>query len=100
VLAPGDYDGDGKADYVYYDVNNYTWHTLYSSTGQGVASAWGSGTVLLVPADYDGDGKFDKAYWNTGTRTIYVWRSSNGVGLAIDLSPVTAAGDQPVLWRR
>jgi hypothetical protein len=100
VLAPGDYDGDGKADYVYYDVNNYTWHTLYSSTGQGVASAWGRGTVLLVPADYDGDGKFDKAYWNTGTRTIYVWRSSNGVGLAIDLSPVTAAGDQPVLWRR
>jgi YD repeat-containing protein len=100
VLAPGDYDGDGKADYVYYDVNNYTWNTLYSSTGQGVTSAWGSGTVLLVPADYDGDGKLDKAYWAAGSRTIWVWRSSSGIGLAIDMSAVTAAGDQPVLWRR
>jgi hypothetical protein len=53
-----------------------------------------------VPADYDGDGKLDKAYWAAGSRTIWVWRSSSGIGLAIDMSAVTAAGDQPVLWRR
>jgi hypothetical protein len=100
ILAPGDYDGDGKTDHVYYDVNNLTWHVLYSSTGQGATYGWGVSGALLAPADYDGDGKFDVAYWNPSTRTIWVWRSTNGLALSIDMSAVSAAGDVPALWRR
>ena len=90
--APGDYDGDGKADFM-----------VQRSAGGGQAIFWlrtnttnnvsnyifGTPTDVIVPGDYDGDGKTDIAVirGSGGSINWYVRKSS---------AP-PAAGDQALL---
>ena len=81
-LAPGDYDGDGKRDFV-----------IQRNNGGGQAAFWfrqttagfavipfGTPADLIVPGDYDGDGKTDLAVVRGagGQLNWYVRPSSTG----------------------
>jgi len=81
--APGDYDGDGKRDFV-----------IQRNNGGGQAKFWmfqttaginqvvfGTPTDVIVPGDYDGDGKTDLAVvrGSAGQLNWYVRPSTTGV---------------------
>lgn len=93
--APGDYDGNGSADFVVQRSNgagqgNY-WTLL--STGTTSITTFGTPTDFVVPGDYDGDGKTDIATVRIVSGSLqWQWLSSlNGsiqyrtFGLAADI---------------
>lgn len=61
--APGDYDGDGKNDFVVQQVSvgGAAVFQLKKSAGGVEQVYWGTPTDVIVPGDYDGDGKTDFA---------------------------------------
>jgi len=71
VTGTGDYDGDGKADFLAYRAG--TWYFLLSSVGYGSGQTVGPfllGDATADPAkgDFDGDGKLDPTvYSSSGT---------------------------------
>ena len=76
ILAPADYDGDGKSEIAVYRPSNGVWYFLQSSNGFK-AIQWGIASDKVVPADYDGDGKFDIAVYRDG---VWYVQKSNGTG--------------------
>ncbi|MGB7201796.1 MAG: VCBS repeat-containing protein [Pyrinomonadaceae bacterium] len=91
--APGDYDGDGKRDFV-----------IQRNNGGGQARFWmqqttagfnsivfGTPTDVIVPGDYDGDGKTDLAVTRGSAGQIdwYVRPSTTG---AISAAPAAIFG--------
>ncbi|HEY0461920.1 MAG TPA: CHRD domain-containing protein [Pyrinomonadaceae bacterium] len=81
----GDFDGDGRADRVAWnlDENNViTWFILQSETNSLRVVNWGqfppTGSDRFVPADYDGDGKLDVAVFRRATGVWYIIESSTG----------------------
>lgn len=65
LLAPGDFDGDGKADLIAREKSTgVLW--LYPGNGadgygtrKSIGTGWGMFDVLLAPGDFDGDQKAD-----------------------------------------
>ncbi|MFF0274602.1 FG-GAP-like repeat-containing protein [Streptomyces sp. NPDC004330] len=64
ILAPGDFDGDGRTDLVARDKAGELW--LYPGDGddgygtrRSIGTGWQMFDVLLAPGDFDGDGKAD-----------------------------------------
>ncbi len=64
ILAPGDFNGDKKADVLARDTNGNLW--LYPGNGAGkwlprvaVGSGWNSMTSIVGPGDFNGDQKVD-----------------------------------------
>lgn len=78
--APGDYDGDGRNDFVIQrdgGGNGVFW--LLQTTAGVTTRVFGLPTDLITPGDYDSDGKTDIAVLRPGT--TYQWfvlQSSNG----------------------
>lgn len=65
LIAPGDYDGDGKSDIMTVRVvsGSLLW-SLLTRTGATSFTQWGTTSIsgtseFLAPADFDGDGKTD-----------------------------------------
>ena len=85
--APGDYDGNGSADFSVQRNNGggqaRFWTLL--STGATTSTVFGTPTDVIVPGDYDGDGKTDIATirGSAGNINWYVLPSSTGVVSAI-----------------
>lgn len=69
VRSPfNDYDGDGKADLVYFRPASNAegvWHVRGSVTQTDITRTKGTRMDKLVPGDYDGDGKTDFAIFRT-----------------------------------
>jgi hypothetical protein len=81
--APGDYDGDGRGDFVVQRNNGggqgRFW--MLQTTAGFETVVFGGATDLIVPGDYDGDGKTDIATAR-GIGGVYHWfyrPSSTGV---------------------
>jgi hypothetical protein len=73
--APGDYDGDGKYDFVVQRDGGTGAGVFYKllSTGVFTSEVFGNATDVIVPGDYDGDGKTDVATVR-GEGNNLVWR--------------------------
>lgn len=76
--APGDYDGDGRADYAAVKASptggTLTWTIQYTSTpNPGSPIVFGLAGDRPVPADYDGDGKTDLAVVRPNATNNLVW---------------------------
>ena len=70
--APGDYDGDGKAEIaVYRPGDGYWWLRGLGGFQYGVPGD------VPVPADYDGDGRADITIYRPSLGTWYVHQTSN-----------------------
>lgn len=82
----GDFDGDGRADRVAWNIDEndvITWFILQSETNSVRTVVWGQfrnviGTDDFVPADYDGDGKMDIAVYRRANGVWYIIESSTG----------------------
>ncbi len=79
MIAPGDYDNDGKTDLAGANVKDgrYRWKILFSATGELWQLPWGIPGDKIVPGDYDGDGKTDPAVFRPSDSTWYIFRSSD-----------------------
>ena len=105
IIEPvvGDYNGDGRADYVSYCIyagNTSEWEIQFTPGDYQTYAAFGINFDIPVPADYDGDGKADLAVFRPTERNWYIRRSSDGNaeivnwGLATDkLAPADYDGD-------
>jgi len=82
--VPGDYDGDGKADFAVYRPGLGLWFILKSGTSFEMSAQFSLGVRddVPVPADYDGDTRTDFAVWRPSNGTWYVVESSNGKTIA------------------
>ncbi len=78
-VAPGDYNGDGTADFGIQRANagagNF-WIRLSTGVAQPVVS-FGLSTDFVITADFDGDAKTDIATFRGSTGTWY-WKPSSG----------------------
>ncbi len=85
-VAPGDYDGDGRNDFVVQrNGGNGQAQFWMNQTQAGFATvSFGLPSDRIVPGDYDGDGKTDLAVVRTqgGTYNWYLRPSSTGVASA------------------
>ncbi|CAA9407868.1 MAG: hypothetical protein AVDCRST_MAG74-2048 [uncultured Pyrinomonadaceae bacterium] len=80
---PGDFDGDGKGDFVVQRSNGSGMAATFflnKSGGGTEAVNWGLPTDILVPGDYDGDGKTDIAISRavSGTRNWFILERDGG----------------------
>lgn len=79
---PGDYDGDGKFDFMVGRVraDDTIEHWLLTRAGTSSYTPWGQfSTDYDVPGDYDGDGRTDVAIWRADTQsTFWVLRPDGG----------------------
>ncbi len=85
--APGDYDGDGKADLALYveapsasSAQGGDWYVKLSGDGYALTTLRGFGGVgySACAADYDGDGQTDPAVYQAATGNWYVQLSGSG----------------------
>ena len=79
--APGDYDGNGSADFVVQRNNGGGQAAFWRrfSTGTTDIVVFGTPTDVIVPGDYDGDGKTDIATVRGISGQInWFWRPSGG----------------------
>ncbi len=111
--APGDYDGNGRADFSVQRPGAST--TFYTRLSTGVnlpPTVFGLGTDVIVPGDYDGDGKTDIATTRVNAGAIqWQWQPSSGGATVVTTFGVSATdrltqgdydGDgktDPAVWR-
>lgn len=99
VIAPGDFDGDGKTDLNIWRGSNGTFYTFRSGDNSIFAVQFGTaGDDARVCADYDGDGKADYAVYRAGANTssqsfYYIYGSLSGFIVA----PFGLGGDSSML---
>lgn len=79
-IVVSDYDGDGKADFAYYDPSDNTWNIDFAYNGFGIkdytktmGTVYTGYSIRPVAADYDGDGMADMSLYVYSGNTLYVY---------------------------
>ena len=96
--APGDYNGDGKGDFVVQRAegsNARFWELLSNGTTNNT-NLFGFPTDVVVPGDYDGDGKTDIAIARAVSGSIQWWQLLSSTGTAQAQTFGLSASDFPV----
>jgi RHS repeat-associated protein len=94
-----DMNGDGKADYVYFDPSTNYWRVRFGNsdgTFQAAVNAFGGGTHVLssaMPADVNGDGRMDLLVPNTND--LKWWWVRHASGSSFDASTTSLAINTP-----
>lgn len=98
IVVPGDFDHDGKTDFmVIRDTGGNYVHWLFTRTNQIFTYNWGITDDVPTPGDYDGDGKTDVAVWRPSNGVFYVINSHDGSTLGVQWGQCsTAPCDEPV----
>jgi len=78
VVAPADFDGDGKTDLCVYRPSDGVWYIIKSTDGSADFKFWGLPDDVPVPGDFTGDGSADAAVWRPSDGVWYVLSSSGG----------------------
>ena len=95
--VPGDFNGDGISDVLWYapgSAGDSLWYGKRAGgfTSQAVSIA---GSYVPVPGDYDGDGDTDLILYGPGTKPDKLWRPNGSGGFAV--STLTVNGKyQPI----
>ncbi len=104
TLAPGDYTGDGRADFVAVrqTTSPATWYINDSATNTTTARQFGISDPTFsgnsdtpIRGDYDGDGKFDIAVFRRSTANFFYLRSSTN-NATVDGQKAGDPGDTPL----
>ena len=81
-LAPDDYTGDGRADFVAVRQTQGTqqvWYIQDSQTNTVTGTSFGiPNSDFPIRGDYDGDNRHDVAVWRRSNQTFYYISSQNG----------------------
>jgi hypothetical protein len=90
VAAPGDYDGDGKADLTVYRPNLGLWIVRYH-TGSTFVTYMGDPNHgdIAAPADFDNDGLADFTVFRPGV-ALWISRKSSGGMLVTNMGDPAA----------
>ncbi len=91
LIAPGDFDHDGKTDIAIFNAG--AWTIIRSSDGATVTASLGASGDKPVVGDYDGDGVSDYAVFTPSTAT---WTIHNSINNSTTTTQFGAAGDLPV----
>jgi parallel beta-helix repeat protein len=78
IPAPGDYDGDRKADFAVWRTTEGILYILLNADKSILIQFWGIFGDIPVPDDYDGDGKTDFAVFRPSNGTWYILNSLMG----------------------
>jgi hypothetical protein len=95
--APGDYDGDGRYDFVVQRNVSGSGVFWFNQTSAGIkVEYFGNATDQIVPGDYDGDGKTDLAVIRDVSGTLH-WFVSPSTGGSYTETPFgLTSSDFPV----
>ncbi|MFN8391574.1 MAG: VCBS repeat-containing protein [Bdellovibrionota bacterium] len=96
VPIPGDFDNDGKADFVVFRPSTGTWFLRLSGSDLQQSFQWGLPGDTPVLGDFDGDGRLDLCVYRPATGAWYI-NNRSGImsaaqwGLPSDRPPTTVA---------
>lgn len=88
----GDFNADGKNDWVLYRPSEGRFYIWYKDTGLATSVNWGVASDMPVPRDYDGDFITDVAVWRPTDGNWYILPSKTGAGYTVQWG---ANGDIP-----